>query len=254
MTVELTIANDVATVRLDRPETRNALSDDFFTDIVQALRTAEDDPRTGCIVLEGHDSFFSAGADVRELHDREPVDVLLGRRAELWRELRAVRTPMVAAVSGHCLGGGFELALSCDLIVAATRSVFGQPETGLGLIPGGGGTQLLVRAVGRGVAADLILSGRRIRGPEAHRLGLVARLCADDEWRDRAYEVAREIASRPRVAQMLAKQVLNLAHDMPVSGGFAFERMAYQVALSSADAREGLAAFTSGRSPVWTRR
>ena len=194
--------------------------------------------------------FFSAGADLDELSARDPVDILLGRRAALWRAVREIRLPLVAAVSGHCLGGGFELALSCDLIVASRSARFGQPETGIGLIPGGGGSQHLVRLVGRCVAADVILAGRRLYAEEAHQRGVVARV--SDDWRADAVAVAQEIAGRPRVAQMLAKQALWAALELPLVGGIAFERAAYQVALASADAREGLAAFTEDRQPVWS--
>lgn len=242
----------VATLTLDRPGSRNALSDDFLGELVATLRGLEYRGDVSCVVIAGGDRWFSAGADLAELSSRSPIDVFLGQREEHWRTLRAIRLPLVAAVSGACLGGGFELAMSCDLIVASQSARFGQPETGLGLVPGGGGSQLLVRLVGRAVAADLILTGRRLGAEEACRLGIVSRLADKGRWLDEAQAVAAEIAARPRVAQLVAKQVLRAALDLPLSGGIAFERACYQVALASSDAREGVAAFLERREPVWT--
>lgn len=161
--------------------------------------------------------------------------------------MRSVRTPLVAAVSGYCLGGGCELALSCDVIVASECSTFGQPETMLGLIPGGGGSQLLARAAGRALAADMVLTGRRLSAEEAREAGIVARVCDTTTWLQEARAVAAKIADRPRMAQLLAKQALSAALELPLTGGIAFERAAYQVALASDDARAGLAEFASGR-------
>lgn len=253
MSVEVLRDGAVATVTLNRPEARNALSDAFLGEVVDCLQQLDASGEVGCIVISGQDRFFSAGADVAELSERDPIDVFLGRRAELWRAVREVRVPLVAAVSGHCLGGGFELALSCDLVIASRSASFGQPETGLGLIPGGGGSQHLVHAVGRAVAADMIFTGRRLDAEEAHLRGIVARVC-DAGWREEAAAAARAIAERPRVGQMLAKQALWAALELPLGGGIRFERAAFQVALSSADAREGMAAFIDGRQPVWRGR
>ena len=233
----------VATLTLNRPERRNALSDGLLEELVERLRALDRGGDVGCVVIAGHDRFFSAGADVAELLARSPTEVFLGRRAELWRAVREVRVPLLAAVSGHCLGGGFELALSCDLIVASSISSFGLPETGLGLIPGGGGSQLLPRLVGRAVAADMVLTGRRLDADEAHRRGIVARIADSDAWRAEAAAVAAEIAARPRVGQLLAKQALAAALETPLGSGIAYERAAHQVALASDEARAKLAAF-----------
>jgi len=244
----------VAVATLDRPATRNALSDDFFAEIVATVRALDRDPEVGCVVIAGHDGAFSTGADVRELSLQTPVEVLLGRRAELWRQLREVRTPLLAAVSGHCLGGGFELALTCDAIVASPTATFGLPETGLGLMPGGGGSQLLARLLGRALATDLVLTGRRLTAQEALQFGIVARLAGAEGWLAAAKTMAGEVAGRPTVGQLLAKQALTAAFELPLSGGIALERSAFQVALASADAREGLAAFVEGRDPQWSGR
>lgn len=252
MSVTLTRQGPVATLTIDRPESRNALSDDLLGAVVAALREAERAGDVTCVVITGQERSFSAGADLSELAARSPVDVLLGQREAHWRALREVRLPLVAAVSGACLGGGFELALSCDVIVASPTARFGLPETGLGLIPGGGGSQLLVRLVGRAVAADLILTGRRLGAEEAHRLGIVARLAEEGRWLEEAMAVAAEISARPRVAQLLAKQAIWAALEMPLSSGIAHERACFQVALASGDAREGLASFLERREPVRT--
>jgi enoyl-CoA hydratase len=253
MNLEVAYDGAVATVALNSPATRNALSDALLSGLVDELERLDRSGDFSCVVIAGQDDFFSAGADLGELSQREPIDVFLGRRAELWRAVRNIRVPLVAAVSGHCLGGGFELALSCDVIVAARSARFGLPETGIGLIPGGGGSQHLVHIVGRAVAADMVLAGRRLDADEALRRGLVARVC-DEDWRDQAADVARQIASRPRVGQMLAKQALWTALELPFEAGTRFERTAFQVALSSDDAREGIAAFLEGRQPVWRGR
>jgi enoyl-CoA hydratase len=250
MGVEVRHHGATATLLLNRPATRNALSDELLEQIVDSLQALDRGRQVGCVVIAGQDRFFSAGADLGELTARSPIDVFLGRRAELWRAIRDVRVPLVAAVSGHCLGGGCELALSCDVIVASRTASFGQPETALGLIPGGGGSQLLVRLVGRSVAADMVLTGRRLDAEEAHLRGIVARLC-DDDWLEQAEEVARSIAARPRVGQLLAKHALAAAMELSLGGGIALERAAYNVALASGDAREGLAAFAERRDPIF---
>lgn len=248
MSLTTEIDGAVATLTLNRPRSRNALSDAFLEAIASELRRLDSAPDIGCVVIAGQDGFFSAGADLSELADRDPIDVFLGARAQLWQAIRAVRTPLVAAVSGYCLGGGCELALSCDVVVAARTARFGQPETRLGLIPGGGGSQLLVRLVGRVIAADMILTGRELSGEEAHRLGVVARLCdSATDCLTESLAVAAQIASRPGVAQLLAKQALGAATELPLSGGVAFERAAYQIALASTDAREAITAFAAGR-------
>jgi enoyl-CoA hydratase/carnithine racemase len=244
MSLETQIEGAVATVTLNHAESCNALSDAFLGEIVAELQRLDAAAEIRCAVIAGQDRFFCAGADLGELSDRDPIDVFLGRRAELWRAVRQVRMPLVAAVSGYCLGGGCELALACDIVVGSRTARFGQPETRLGLIPGGGGSQLLVRLVGPVIAADMVLSGRELTAKEAHRFGLIARLCdTSADCLAEAGALAAQIAERPRVGQLLAKQALTAAMELPLSGGIAFERAAYQVALSTNDAREGIAAF-----------
>jgi enoyl-CoA hydratase/carnithine racemase len=243
--LQISKTGQVGTVVLSRPEVRNALSDEFLGEIVDACAAFDLDGDVGCVVIAGQPDYFSVGADLHELAKLDPTEVLLGRRAALWRALREVRLPLVAAVSGLCLGGGFELALSCDLIVASTGARFGQPETALGLIPGGGGSQLLVHLVGRAVAADLLLTGRRLSADEALALGLVSRVCDVDDLRVAAEALAAGIAARPPVGRLLAKQALNAALAPAHSGGIPLERALYNVALTTDDARQKLEAFSA---------
>ena len=182
------------------------------------------------------------------------MDMYDARRIDRWDALRKLRTPLVAAVSGYCLGGGCELAMACDLIVASESARFGQPETGLGIIPGAGGTQRLTRAVGKAKAMDVILAGRFLDAHEAERAGLVARVVAREAWLEEAKRVAREIASKGPVAQRLAKEAVNRAYESTLETGLDFERKALYLAFASEDATEGLTAFTEKRKPDFRGR
>jgi enoyl-CoA hydratase len=244
----------VGLVRLARPQVLNALSDELMDDLAAALAELDADPGVRCVVLAGDERAFAAGADIGDLAGSTAVERLLGRRMERWEAIRRVGTPLVAAVSGHCLGGGCELAMACDLVVASETARFGQPETGLGVIPGAGGTQRLVRAVGKAVAMDMILSGRTLSAREAERFGLVARVVAREAWLDAALRLAGEIAARAPVAQRLAKQAVLRSFDTGLEAGLDLERTAFHLALASDDAREGLAAFLEKRRPEWTSR
>src|SRR6266702_7778472 len=190
----------IATVLLNRPDRLNALSDELMDELVERLRELDGDDEVRCIVLGGSERAFAAGADIGELAEASAIELYYARRVERWDAIRSLWTPLVAAVSGFCLGGGCELAMSCDLIVASESAVFGQPETGLGIIPGAGGTQRLTRAVGKALAMDVILSGRRLSAQEALAAGLVSRVVAREAWLDEAKRVARDIASKAPVA------------------------------------------------------
>ena len=244
----------IAVVLLDRPEQLNALSNELMEELVDRLRELDDDPTARCIVLGGSERAFAAGADIAELATASPVDLYYQRRIDRWDAIRSLRTPLVAAVSGYCLGGGCELAMACDLIVASESAVFGQPETGVGIIPGAGGTQRLTRAVGKALAMDVILSGRRLSAREALDAGLVARVVAREAWLDEAKRVAREIAAKAPVATRLAKESVDRAHEGGLSLGLDYERRALYLAFSSADAREGLNAFLEKRRPEFQGR
>jgi enoyl-CoA hydratase len=241
-------------VLLNRPQQLNALSDALMGDLVTALEELDRDERIHCIVLGGSDRAFAAGADIAELERTSSIDLYYGRRVERWDAIQALWTPLVAAVSGFCLGGGCELAMACDLIVASETARFGQPETGLGIIPGAGGTQRLTRAVGKAVAMDVILSGRMLTAREALAAGLVARVVAKEAWLDEAKGVAREIASKGPVGIRLAKEAIDRAFEGPLSLGVEHERRLLYLALASEDAREGLQAFLEKRKPEFGGR
>jgi enoyl-CoA hydratase len=244
----------IAIVTLDRPERLNALSSELMRALVGALEDLDADEAVRCIVLTGDDRAFAAGADIEELRDTPTIDLYFGARLDLWDAIRSIRTPLVAAVSGYCLGGGCELAMACDLIVASETARFGQPETGLGVMPGAGGTQLLTRAVGKAKAMDVILTGRFLDAREAEQAGLVARVAAGDAWLDDAKGVAREIAAKGPVAQRLAKEAVNRAYETTLSAGLDVERKLFHLAHSTEDAKEGLAAFGEKREPDFKGR
>jgi enoyl-CoA hydratase len=239
----------IAVVTLNRPEQLNALSEPLMEELVERLTELDRDEAIRCIVLAGNDRAFAAGADIGEMATASAMDMLYARRVERWDAIRKLWTPLVAAVSGFCLGGGNELAMSCDLIVASETAKFGQPETSLGIIPGAGGTQRLTRAVGKAKAMDVILSGRFLDAEEAERAGLVARVVPKEAWLEEAKRVAREIASKGPVAQRLAKEAVNRAFDTTLELGLEHERRLLYLAFASEDAGEGLTAFTEKRAP-----
>jgi enoyl-CoA hydratase len=222
--------------------------------LVGALEDLDADEAVRCIVLTGDDRAFAAGADIEELRDTSTIDLYFGARLDLWDAIRSIRTPLVAAVSGYCLGGGCELAMACDLIVASETARFGQPETGLGVMPGAGGTQLLTRAVGKAKAMDVILTGRFLDAREAEQAGLVARVAAEGAWLDDAKGVARDIAAKGPVAQRLAKEAVNRAYETTLSAGLDVERKLFHLAHSTEDAKEGLSAFGEKRDPHFKGR
>jgi enoyl-CoA hydratase len=244
----------VGVVLMNRPKQLNALSGELMGAVVGALQELDDDPEIRAIVLGGGERAFAAGADIAELAAGTPVTLYENRRLDQWDTIRGLRTPIVAAVSGYCLGGGCELAMVCDLIVASETAKFGQPEINLGVLPGAGGTQRLTRAVGKAIAMDMILTGRMIGAREALTLGLVARVVAREVWLDEAKRVASEIAAKGPIAVRLAKEAVDQAFEVPLSAGVEFERRAFYLARSSEDATEGLTAFVEKRAPDFKGR
>jgi enoyl-CoA hydratase len=245
----------VGVVLLNRPKQLNALSGELMGALVEALKELDLDPETRCIVLGGNERAFAAGADIAELAAGTPISLYESRRGiDQWDVIRGLRTPLVAAVSGYCLGGGCELAMACDLIVASETAIFGQPEINLGVLPGAGGTQRLTLAVGKPLAMDVILTGRFLRADEALRAGLVARVVAREAWLEEAKRVGREIAAKSPVALRLAKEAVEQAFEAPLSVGIEYERRAFYLARASEDAGEGLNAFVEKRTPDFTGR
>src|SRR5438552_2230239 len=206
----------IAVVLLNRPKQLNALSGELMTELVAALEELDADDAVRCIVLGGSERAFAAGADIQELASGTPISLYQDRRIDRWDAIRKLRTPLVAAVSGYCLGGGCELALSCDLIVASETARFGQPEINLGVLPGAGGTQRLPRAVGKAVAMDMILTGRMLAAEEALQFGLVARVVAREAWLEAAKAVGREFAAKSPVSVRLAKEAVDKAFEAPL--------------------------------------
>jgi enoyl-CoA hydratase len=252
--VEVERDGAIAIVLLNRPEQLNALSDELMEELVSTLIELDRDKAVRAIVLGGSERAFAAGADIGELAQASAIDLYYQRRIERWDAIRGLWTPLIAAVSGYCLGGGCELAMACDLIVASESAQFGQPETGLGIIPGAGGTQRLTRAVGKALAMDLILSGRRLSAQEAFAAGLVARVVGDEAWLEEAKGLAREIAEKGPVATRLAKESVDRAFETTLTAGLEAERRALYLAFASEDAKEGLTAFTEKRKPEFRGR
>ena len=244
----------IAVVLLNRPQQLNALSGELMEQLVAALQELDADESIRCVVLGGSERAFAAGADIAELADATPISMYQDRRIDRWDAIRNLRTPLVAAVSGYCLGGGCELAMTCDLIVASETARFGQPEINLGVLPGAGGTQRLTRAVGKAVAMDMILTGRVLTAHEARGLGLVARVVVKEAWLGEAKRAARAIAAKGPVSVRLAKEAIDQAFDAPLSVGLEFERRAFYLARASEDAGEGLTAFLEKRKPEFKGR
>lgn len=245
----------VALVTLDRPAALNALSFDLLDTLADALERLDRDETCRAIVLTGGGTrAFAAGADIKELATQTSASLLAGRRFDVWDRLGAIGAPLIAAVRGFALGGGCELALLCDLIVAGDDARFGQPEIKIGVMPGAGGTQRLTRAVGAAKAMDLILTGRTMDAAEAAAAGMVARVVPADATLEAALEIAATIASMPPLAVRAAKAAVRTAGDRPLDDGLAAERRAFFSLFDTADQREGMAAFIEKRDPVWTGR
>src|ERR687891_696591 len=227
--VETSVDGHVALCRLNRPEARNALSPDLMEALAAALEGYDADAEIRCIVVAGSDEVFAAGADIKTMAERSFEETLRHPAASFWKRIANLRTPVVAAVSGWALGGGCELALACDLIVASESAEFGQPEITLGIIPGGGGTQRLARVMGKQRAMELVLTGRRFDAQEAHRLGLVNEVAPQGEWLERALELAERIAARPPLAARLPKQAVLAADETSLSAGVHPGRRAFRL-------------------------
>jgi enoyl-CoA hydratase/carnithine racemase len=252
--VETSVEAHVALCRLNRPEARNALSPELMSELAAALESLDADPEVRCIVIAGSDEVFAAGADIGALAEREFHNALFHPAAGFWRRVADTRTPLIAAVSGWALGGGCELALICDLIVASETAEFGQPEITLGIIPGGGGTQRLARAIGKQRAMELVLTGRRFGAVEAASMGLVNRVTKKREWLDEALELAGLIASRPPLAARLGKQAVLVAEETALAAGLEQERRLYELAMGTEDRVEGMQAFLEKRRPQYRGR
>jgi enoyl-CoA hydratase len=245
----------VGLVTIDRQDALNALSFDLLEELADALESLDADPACRAIVLTGAGTrAFAAGADIRELAGQTPVRLAAEDRFSSWNRIDAIRAPLIAAVRGFALGGGCELAMACDIIVAGEDAEFGQPEIRLGVMPGAGGTQRLTRAIGKARAMELILTGRTLPAREAETMGLVARVVPSEVTLDAALELAGRIAAQAPLAVAAAKEAIKAAAELPLSAGLEFERRAFFLLFGSDDQREGMSAFVEKRVPHWTGR
>ena len=252
--IELQREESVAVVRLNRPERRNALSPTVLHELAQAIGDLDAEESVRCIVVTGTDEVFAAGADIKAMVERSFQEVLEASTMPFWQRVADCRTPLVAGVSGFALGGGCELALLCDLIVASETAEFGQPEITLGIIPGGGGTQRLARVIGKYRTMEMVLTGRRIDAKEAARLGFVNKVAPKRTWFAETIELAHVVARRPPLAVKLAKQAVLAADEMALSAGLAHERRLYELAMATEDRVEGMQAFLEKRRPRFEGR
>lgn len=238
-------------IRFNRPQHLNALNGDVMEELASACETFDRDPGVGAIVITGDERAFAAGADIKEMAGASAVEMLLADRISKWDRLRRVKKPIIAAVSGFCLGGGCELAMACDMIVASESARFGQPEINLGVIPGAGGTQRLTRAVGKALAMEIVLNGRFITADEAYRFGLANRIVPPEQCLSEALKLANEIAVRAPLAVQLGKEAVNNAFESFLADGLADERRAFYFLFSTGDQKEGMRAFIEKRKPEW---
>jgi enoyl-CoA hydratase len=242
----------VGLIQLNRPGVLNALNGAVMSELAAGLGELDRDEAVRCIVVTGNERAFAAGADIKELAEATAVQMLERNWIAYWDRLRTVSKPIIAAVSGYALGGGCELAMACDLIVASESAQFGQPEINLGVIPGAGGTQRLTRALGKSKAMELVLTGRSISAREAEARGLVSRVVPVELYLDEAKSLAREIASKAPIAVRLAKEAVNKAFESPLGDGLEFERKLFYFLFATEDQDEGMHAFLEKRKPIWT--
>ena len=241
-------------IQINRPQQLNALNTVVMEELVVALEEFDRNDQVGCIVITGHQRAFAAGADIKEMVDATAVEMLKRNSIARWDRIRQIKKPVIAAVSGFCLGGGCELAMACDLIVASESAQFGQPEINIGVIPGAGGTQRLTRALGKSRAMELILTGRYLSAREAEQFGLVAHVVPLEVYLDEALKLANEIAARPPIAVRFAKEAINKAFETPLSEGLEFERLLFYFLFATEDQKEGMRAFVEKRKAEWTGR
>ena len=244
----------VALIKLNRPKALNALSEGLVAEVTMVLDEYERDEGIGAVVLTGSERAFAAGADLRELSGADFVSAYRDDLVRSWDRVAEFRKPIVAAVAGYALGGGCELAMMCDVILAADDAKFGQPEITLGILPGSGGTQRLTRVVGKAKAMEMVLTGRMMGAEEAERAGLVSRVVPAAELLDEAFKVAEKIASMSLPAVMMAKESVNRAYETTLSEGLRFERRMFHALFATQDQKEGMAAFLEKRPPKFGNR
>lgn len=248
------LRDQIGVVHINRPHVLNALNQAALTELAARLAAFDEQPEVKCLLITGDEQAFAAGVDVAELLETSPIEMVQRGLLAPWDRINALQKPVIAAVQGYALGSGCELALACDLVVAADTARFGLPQLALGIIPGCGGTQRLTRLVGRARALDLILTGRVLTAAEALALGLVSRVVPPENCLDTAFEVARAVSERPPLAVRFAKAAVRKAAELPFSAGLEYERQLYYQLFGSADQREGMRAFLEKRPPVFVGR
>jgi enoyl-CoA hydratase len=241
----------VGVAQLNRPKALNALNREIMTELMTALEAFDADPAVGCMVVTGSARAFAAGADIKEMANATPARMMTGSFIDLWDRLHRIGKPVIAAVSGFALGGGCELAMACDMIVASETAQFGQPEINLGVIPGAGGTQRMTLAVGKALAMEMVLNGRYLSADEALRYGLVNRVYPVEVYLEEAVRLGNEIAARAPVALRLAKEAVNATFEMPLRAGLDHERRLFYLLFSTDDQKEGMDAFINKRPAQW---
>lgn len=247
-------AEGVGRVRLNRPKALNALNSALMDELMTAMSAFDADRDISAMILTGDDKAFAAGADIKEMDGKTQIDMLMSRSLVDRFDIQSLSKPIIAAVSGYALGGGCEVAMSCDMIVASETAVFGQPEINLGIIPGAGGTQRLTRAVGKALAMEIMLTDRKLSAQEALDCGLVNRVAPLDEYMDLAIGIGQKVARRSQVAIRLTKEAINKAYETTLSEGLALERRNFLIAFSSEDKAEGMRAFIEKRRAEWKHR
>jgi len=250
-TILIEIHEQVGLVRINRPKVRNALNSTVLHELAEALETFDNDPVVGAMVITGDDQAFAAGADIKEMADANVVHMLTRSHIPQFDRIRGIHKPVIAAVSGWCLGGGNELAMACDMIIASETARFGQPEINIGVIPGAGGTQRLTRAVGKALAMEMVLNNRTLTAEEARHFGLVNRVVPVERYLEEALQLAGEIAARAPLAVRLGKEAVNHAFESFLSDGLADERRAFYLLFASQDQKEGMKAFVEKRKAAW---
>ena len=241
----------VGIVQLNRPKALNALNRELMTELMDAVEVFDRDSEIGCIIITGNERAFAAGADIKEMVEATPSSMMTNSFIDQWDRLHRVGKPVMAVVSGFALGGGCELAMACDLLVASESAQFGQPEINLGVIPGAGGTQRMTLAVGKAVAMEMVLNGRFLSAAEALSYGLISRVYPVEVYLEEAIKLAAEIAARAPVALRVGKEAVNAVYEMPLNAGLQHERRLFYLLFSTEDQTEGMDAFINKRNAVW---
>ena len=252
--VTVSVDGTVGVLTLNRPDVLNALNRELMQELVVELERMDRDDAVKVLVITGNDKAFAAGADIREMADESAVSLLLKRQFDVWDRIGGIAKPIIAAVSGYVLGGGCELMMNCDLVVASDTARFGQPEIRIGVMPGAGGTQRLTRAVGQRKAMELLLTGDTMLAEEALRCGLINKVAPVELYLEEALKLARRIASQPPLAVSLIKQAVRKAQDLSLAEGLDFERQCFHLLFASEDQKEGMLAFQEKRSPQFKGR